>query len=112
MKIKSSKSTRIEQKREITHDIGELLAVAEASPDLKASANFLDVQNSLHEVVEEIQKTYNRYNRYISRLPTMVESFPASLIATTFAFERQEYLTLELATERSMPNVSFNAKES
>ncbi len=108
---KISNPDRVEEEREITHNIGGLLAVAEAYPDLKASANFLDLQNSLDEIEEEIQKTRNRYNNYISRFNTMVESFPSSLIAMKFAFKRQEYLNLELATERGMPDVSFDAKD-
>ena len=106
-----SNPERIEQEREITSDIGGLLAVAEAYPDLKASTNFLDLQNSLDEIEEEIQRTRNRYNGYISRFNTMVESFPSSLIAIKFAFEKQEYLNLELATERNMPDFSFSVKE-
>ena len=109
---KISNPDRVEQEREITHNIGGLLAIAEAYPDLKASANFLDLQNNLSEIEEEIQKTRNRYNGYISRFNTMVESFPSSLIAKKFAFERQEYLSLELATERDMPDVSFDTKNT
>ncbi len=54
-----------------------------------------------------MQQTRNRYNYYIARFNTMVESFPVSLIAGKFHFEKQEYLTLELATQREMPDVSF-----
>ncbi|MBW2329198.1 MAG: LemA family protein, partial [Deltaproteobacteria bacterium] len=83
------------------------LAVAEAYPDLKASGNFLDLQNSLDEIEQEVQQARNRYNNYIARFNTMVESFPSSLIAGKFHFEKQGYLTLELATQREMPDVSF-----
>ena len=37
-----------------------------------------------------------------------VESFPASFIARKFHFEKQDYLALELATERGMPDISFS----
>lgn len=102
---------RVEQERQITKNIGGLLAVAEAYPDLKASINFLDLQNSLDTIEKEIQQTRNRYNNYISRFNTMVESFPASLIARKFVFEKQEYLALEMSNEREMPNVSFSTQQ-
>ncbi len=105
-----SNPERVEQEREITRNIGGLLAVAEAYPDLKANTNFLDLQNSLDAIEEEIQKTRNRYNGYVSRFNTMVESFPSSLIAMKFTFKKQEYLNLELATERNMPDISFTGK--
>ncbi len=106
-----SDPVRVEQEQKITQTIGGLLAVAEAYPELKASSNFLDLQNSLDEIEQEVQQTRNRYNRNISRFNTMVESFPASLIAREFSFEKQGYLNLELATNRDMPDVSFSAKE-
>jgi LemA protein len=84
------------------------LALAEAYPDLKASANFLDLQKSLDEIEEDIQKARNQYNRYVGRLNTHIESFPASLIARKFGFEKQKYFTLDLATQRELPEVGFS----
>lgn len=100
-------SSRMEKESKITKSLGGLLAIAEAYPDLKASENFLDLQNSLDEVEREIQGARNRYNGYIGRLNTLVESFPSSLIARRFGFTKQEYLSLELATQREMPDVNF-----
>ncbi|HHD63079.1 MAG TPA: LemA family protein [Desulfobulbaceae bacterium] len=102
---------RIEQEQKISRNIGGLLAVAEAYPDLKASTNFLSLQNSLNEIEQDIQQARNRYNSYISRFNTMVDSFPASLLARKFDFEKQDYLALELATQREMPDVSFSSIE-
>lgn len=99
--------SRMEQESKITKSLGGLLAIAEAYPDLKASGNFLDLQNSLNEIEQEVQEARNRYNSYIGRLNTLVESFPSSLIATKFGFEKQDYLSLELATQRHMPSVDF-----
>ena len=103
-----SEPGRLEEEQRISQNIGGLLAVAEAYPDLKASSNFLDLQNSLDEIEQDIQLARNRYNNFIARFNTMVESFPASFIARKFQFEKQEYLALELATQREMPDVSFS----
>ncbi len=102
-----SGSSRIEQENKISKSLGGLLAYAEAYPDLKASGNFLDLQNSLDEIEQEVQQARNRYNSYIGRLNTLVESFPSSVIAKKFDFVKQDYLALELATQREMPNVEF-----
>ncbi len=102
-----SESSRMEQESKITKSLGGLLALAEAYPDLKASENFLDLQNSLDEIEQEVQRARNRYNAFIGRLNTLVESFPSSIIAGKFNFSKQDYLALELATQREMPNVEF-----
>ena len=101
------KSDRVEKESRISKSLRGLLALAEAYPDLKASANFLDLQKSLDEVEEDIQKARNQYNRYVGRLNTHIESFPASLIAGKFGFEKQKYFTLDLATQRELPEVGF-----
>jgi len=102
-----SETSRIEQESKISKSLGGLLALAEAYPDLKASENFLDLQKSLDEIEQEIQRARNRYNAFIGRLNTLVESFPSSIIARKFNFFKQDYLALELATQREMPNIEF-----
>jgi LemA protein len=98
---------RIEQESEITSSLSGLLAVAEAYPDLKASVNFLELQQNLAEIEEDIQAARVRYNNIVARLNTQVESFPASLIAAKFGFEKQSYFSLDLATQRELPQVDF-----
>ncbi len=103
-----SQPERLEQERQISKNLRGLLAVAEAYPDLKASTNFLDLQNNLDEIEQDVQQARNYHNDYIARFNTAVESFPASFIARKFHFEKQDYLALELATERGMPDISFS----
>jgi len=46
-------------------------------------------------------------------LNTQIESIPASLIARKFGFEKQNYFTLDLATQRELPQVGFsNSRDS
>jgi len=101
-------SSRLEEESKLTRSIGGLLAVAEAYPELKASSNFLEMQNSLDTVEKEVQQARNRYNGFVSRLNTQIEMFPASIIARIFHFKKQEYLAIELATGREMPDLEFN----
>jgi len=103
----NGKSDRVEEESQVSKSLRGLLALAEAYPDLKASENFLDLQKNLDEVEEDIQKARNQYNRYVGRLNTHIESFPASLIARKFGFEKQKYFTLDLATQRELPEVGF-----
>ena len=92
--------------------MGGLLALAEAYPELKSSENFLDLQNNLDEIEREVQKTRNRYNAFVGCYNILVESFPANFIARKFGFQKQNYLALELATQREMPKVKFADKNN
>jgi LemA protein len=102
-------SNRVEEESQISKSLQGLLALAEAYPDLKASSNFIDLQNSLDEIEEDIQKARNRYNSYVARFNTLVESFPAIFIARKFGFEKQNYFALDLATQRELPEVEFSS---
>ena len=105
-------SDRVEEESHISKSLQTVLALAEAYPDLKASANFLDLQNNLNDVEEDIQNARNQFNRSVARFNTMVESFPAFFIARRFNFEKQRYFSLDLATQRELPEVKFSKPSS
>ena len=100
---------RTQEESRISKSLRGLLALAQAYPELKASANFIELQNSLNETEEDIQQARNRYNRFVGRFNTLVESFPAVYIARKGGFVKQAYFTLDLATQRELPEVEFPA---
>lgn len=89
----------------ITQSLQGLIALAEAYPDLKASQNFLALQSSLSDVEKEIQDARLVFNSAVRKNNTLVQSFPSNIIARLFNFQSAEYFSLELATQRSMPEI-------
>jgi LemA protein len=106
-KTVKSNADRVVEESEISKSLGGLLALAEAYPDLKASDNFLSLQQSLDEIESEIVMARKRFNRNVGKLNTLVESFPATIIARKFGFTKQNYLDLELTTQRTMPDLAI-----
>jgi LemA protein len=104
-------SNRVEEESQISKSLRGILAVAEAYPDLKASGNFLELQNNLNEIEEDIQKARNRYNSSVNKFNTLVESFPATIIAKKFGFKKHSYFSLDLATQRELLEVNFSASD-
>lgn len=72
-----------------------LIALAESYPELKASENFLDLQQKLADTENQIQYARRYYNGSVNNLSTRIESFPDLLIARLFAFRQAEYFELE-----------------
>ncbi|HHY49132.1 MAG TPA: LemA family protein [Alphaproteobacteria bacterium] len=87
--------------------LGRLLALAEAYPDLKANTTFLEFQEALRTVEDEIQLSRRYYNGAVRNLNTAVESFPQNIVANAFRFEKAEYFELENEAERAVPDVKF-----
>ena len=81
----------------------KLFAVAEGYPELKASANFLALQQQLAETEDRIQAARRFYNANVRDMNTRVEVFPSNLIARTFGFTRQEFFEIEDAGVRAAP---------
>ena len=87
--------------------LGNLLAVAENYPDLKASQNFLELQKSLADIEEQLQLARRYYNGAARNLNILIGSFPSNLIAERFNFQPVEYFELESPQDREVPKVSF-----
>jgi LemA protein len=84
-----------------------LFAVAEAYPQLKANENFLQLQGSLGEVEDSIQKSRRYYNAIVRDFNTAIQVFPGNLIAGLFGFKPREFFALEDEAQREAPKVKF-----
>lgn len=87
--------------------LGRLFAIAEAYPQLKADANFRDLQDKLAGIEDEIQMARRYYNGAVRNLNTMIESFPTNVIANFFKFEKAEFFEIGDAAAREVPKVDF-----
>ncbi len=84
-----------------------LFAVAEGYPDLKANTNFLDLQNQLKAVEDDIANSRKYYNAVIKEFNTKCETFPSNIIASIFHFERKPMFEVQSAEERQNVQVKF-----
>jgi len=80
---------------QITRGLRQLLAVAEAYPDLKANQNFLALQEELTGTESKIAYARQFYNDQVMRLNTLIGSFPSNLVAETFGFATREFFDIE-----------------
>jgi LemA protein len=92
----------------ITAAIGKVMAVAEAYPDLKASANFQTLQKDLADIEDQIQLARRYYNGAVRNLNVAVQQFPSNLIANFGGFTQAQFFQLDNAAERAAPKVSFS----
>ena len=74
--------------------LGKLFAVAENYSDLKASNNFLALQQQLSSLENELQMARRYYNGTVRNLNVLVQSFPSNLIAGALGFGTREFFQL------------------
>ena len=87
--------------------LGKLVALAENYPDLKASANFLDLQQQLSQLETELQMARRYYNGAVRNQNVLAQSFPSNLIAGLFGFGQREYFEITDAADRNVPQVKL-----
>jgi LemA protein len=92
---------------QLTGALRQLFAVAENYPDLKASQNFLELQNEITDTEDKIQAARRFYNMTVRDLNIKVESFPSRVIANSRGIHKRAFFELDEPAEREVPAVSF-----
>lgn len=91
----------------LTNALRGLLAVAEAYPDLKASTNFLQLQEELSTTENKVSFSRQFYNDSVRTLNTAVKTVPTNLFAGLAKVGAREFYEVEDPTIRNAPNVKF-----
>jgi len=86
--------------------LGRLLAIAEAYPQLRASENFVRLQDELAGTENRIANERRHYNDTVRDFNTRVRRFPTRILAGMFGFESREYFEATPGAETA-PRVSF-----
>ncbi len=87
----------------------QLLAVAEAYPDLKANQNFLALQSELTNTEDRLQTSRRFYNANVRDFNRRVKQFPSMIVASLFKFHEEEFFEVEDALrDAGAPQVNFS----
>ena len=87
--------------------VHQLVAVAEAYPDLKASRNFLHLQQELTNTEDRIAAGRRFYNGNVRALNTRVRTFPSNLVASMFGFTTRDFFELRDPAAAVPPAADF-----
>ena len=97
---------QIQTANQLEGAIGRLLLVAENYPDLKASQNFLALQDELAGTENRIAVARQRYNEIVKDLNIKTKTFPSNMVANMFGFTERDYFEAEGGAEEA-PTVEF-----
>jgi LemA protein len=91
----------------LTQALRGLLAVAEAYPDLKASSNFLSLQEELSTTENKVAFSRQFYNDNVRNLNTAVKTIPTNFFAGFAKVTEREFYEVTDPQERNVPKVTF-----
>jgi LemA protein len=94
---------------QLTSALRGLLALSEAYPDLKANANFQQLQGELSDIENKLAASRRFFNNAVQEYNTGIQQLPAALFAASFGFTRKEFFDLgETRTQvEQVPTVKF-----
>src|SRR5690348_12796440 len=87
----------------------QLFALSEAYPDLKANANFQQLQVELTDIENKIAAARRFFNNSVQEYNTGIQQFPAALFAAGLGFTPREFFDVgdDRATRDQAPTVKF-----
>jgi LemA protein len=105
----TSINEKIDAENKLTTALEGLKISVEAYPDLKASQNFLELQNEISDVENKIAAARRFFNSATKELNVATELFPSNLIATMFNFKREPMFELgdQRAAAEQPPKIQF-----
>ena len=91
----------------LAQGIKGIFALAENYPDLKANQNFIELQQTMGVIEDDLQYSRRYYNATVRDYNTKCETFPSVLIANLFNFVKKPFFELESAEEAKNIKISF-----
>ncbi|MFC1516873.1 LemA family protein, partial [Thermodesulfobacteriota bacterium] len=93
---------KVDIDNQVTKAIGGLMVAVENYPDLKANQNFLQLQQSLNEVEEQISAARRAYNASVTDYNNAIEMFPSNIIASMINYKQKPFFVID---EKERENV-------
>ena len=97
----------INSEMKIGDALQSLLVVVEKYPDLKANTNFLDLQERLSKMEEEIAFSRRYYNGSVREYNNKCQMFPLNLVAGIFGFKALPMYQVDSEQERKVVDVKL-----
>ncbi len=102
-----SSDEKIHANRELSRGLADINVLAEQYPDLKANENFLNLQNQLNRVEEDIANARKFYNAVVKDYQNKIEMFPSSIVARMFNFKEKQMFVVDDTAQRENVKVEF-----
>ena len=107
MAVSASANEKSAAEGQLVGALKSLFALAESYPNLKADSQFLNLQNQLTGLENEIAEARKYYNAVVKQFNTSIELFPQSIVANSMNLQKSSYFELDDVTDRENVNVKF-----
>lgn len=103
----STTQEKVELEKEMSSAVSRLLMVVENYPELKADTQFINLQNQLRGIEEDIEKSRRYYNGAVKGYNTLISLIPTNIVAMICNFKEEPFFEIENKEERENVKVQF-----
>lgn len=100
-------SDRGAKEGEVASQVHRALLIAENYPELKASTNFVSLQDALSDTESKIASARQYYNACVRDLNILIEGFPSNIVANLMSFRPQPFFEIVEMGDREAPSVEL-----
>ena len=90
-----SQNKNLKKASELNNNLNRVIAVAENYPELKASEQFLNLQNNLVKMESQLQAARRIYNIDVQRYNSTIQTIPNNIVAGMFGFKEKDFFQIE-----------------
>lgn len=101
-------NAQIKAENALQQTLRSIFALSESYPDLKANVNFIELQEKLNEIEENLERSRRYYNGTVRENNTYGESFPGVIFAGMFGYTHYDYYEVEEAARENV-KVDFSS---
>lgn len=105
--MQATGKAKAEAENMLSETLKSLFAVSENYPDLKASQNFLQLQDEISDTENKIQAARRFYNSQVRDFNTKIQVFPTNIIANMLGFKKYDFFEVGNEEERENVKVKF-----
>ena len=95
-------NAQIKAENQLQQTLRSIFALSEAYPDLKANTNYLDLQEKLNVIEENLERSRRYYNGTVRENNTYGESFPGVLFAGMFKYQHFDFFETDEASKENV----------
>ena len=100
-----SQNKNLKKASELNNNLNRIIAVAENYPELKASEQFLNLQNNLIKMESQLQAARRIYNTDVQKYNSTIQTIPNNIVAGMFGFKEKDFFQIE---EYKKENIKIN----
>ncbi len=95
-------NAKIKAENQLQQTLRSIFALSEAYPDLKANAGFIDLQQQLRDLEENLERSRRYYNGTVRENNTYGESLPGALFASMFSYKHFDFFETDDASRQNV----------